>query len=148
MVRRFSRNFSFVPTGYLRFMKCGKRGFTLVELMVVVTIIAILAVGVVPRFARSQSTAGERLAVAQSLALDAAKIEYMTSTGDSAIEAWLNAANDDARYALIRTYLHDPNAAPSLSAYAPRGYTFAFSGSSLSEPTRVLANGVVIHPTS
>lgn len=121
-----------------------RNAFTLVELMIVVVIIGIIAGTVVWKATRSTENMQNLAAVAKARALDQAKLDYLQTSGTTAQTNWTAAADDAARYVLVRTFLHDPTAESTLSAFAPSGYSYVFDASSLILPTKTMHGSTVV----
>ena len=79
-----------------------RRGFSLIELLIVISIILIIITIAVPKFQRAQITARETAAIQEFRALHTAQVEYQSQYG---------------RYAASLTELGPPaSGAPSISA--------------------------------
>ena len=64
-------------------MKCNKKGFTLVEIMIVVAVIALLAAIAIPNLLRAKTAANESAAMARLKALSTASETYTMSNNGS-----------------------------------------------------------------
>jgi prepilin-type N-terminal cleavage/methylation domain-containing protein len=90
------------------------RGFSLLELLIVVAIMLIVSIIAVPSFLRSRQTANENAAVAALRSLSTAQLTYSSSNGGV-----YGTVND-----LISSGLVDSRYAPGMSGYT---YTVALS---------------------
>jgi prepilin-type N-terminal cleavage/methylation domain-containing protein len=134
----------------MRLLKKRVRAFTLIEIMVVLAIMAALA-GIVGTTAVGwYNNSKDKGAIANASILDLYKQKYLSEQGAVAQTAWVAAADDEARYSLIKGYLTSP---PSLLGdgtgsgdYTPKGYLFTLNG--LADPTTVtkLSSGAQIAP--
>ena len=97
-----------------------KKGFTLIELIVVIAIIGILAAIAIPRFAGFQGSANAKATLASLKSIDTAA-QTVASEKNIAITAVTNTE--------ILTALGWPVAAtPAYPTNAPKGVTYSFSG--------------------
>jgi len=95
------------------------RGFSLIELIVVIAVMAAIAAAIIPSISGSREAASEQRAIAAAESLNLAQTRYRLENGTT---RW-NAATSDARYALIQGYLEYGEALAAFKArYAP--YTF------------------------
>lgn len=73
--------------------KFGRKGFTLVEIMIVVAIIGLLAAIAIPNFVNARATAAQNACLANLRQLDSAIQMYQIDTG-----AWPNALSQLSPY--------------------------------------------------
>ena len=88
-----------------------RKGFTLVEIMIVVAIIGLLAAIAVPNFARSRSTAQQRACIANLKQIEGAQQEYLLDSHSSSTAniTWAN---------LVPEYIKRQPRCPAGGAYA------------------------------
>lgn len=130
-----------------------KRGFTLLELLATLTILAIVGAIVVPSYLSSQKKARTDAAISRAAVLDIAKANYLQNKGTDAWDTWdtietTYAADPDgmnnAKYQELKTFLAS-SAEPLLGVggtsagpneYTPRGFRYELNG--LTDPTTVI----------
>lgn len=96
----------------------ARSGFTLIEIMIVISIITILAVFAIPSYLRSRITANESVAIASCKAITSACQSYYANRGNT--------------YPSALTDLISPNSDPPyidtlLSSGTKQGYTFTYN---------------------
>jgi prepilin-type N-terminal cleavage/methylation domain-containing protein len=107
------------------FIHTSRRGFSLVELLVAVSIVGIITFIAVPKVSNVQAEAHKNLAISRAESLNMAVATLVQVRGNSAAAtAWASASGDNAKYALIRPYLGFSE--PTLTEYMPAGYTVEF----------------------
>lgn len=97
----------------------NRKGFTLVEIMIVVAIIALLAAIAIPNFLRMRINANETAAIASLRTLSTAEESY-------------RAAQNPPTYGTLAQLLTPPTGGPAyidatIAAGAKQGYNFAFT---------------------
>ncbi len=97
-------------------MKLNRKGFTLVEIMIVVAIIALLAAIAIPNLLRARVNANETAAISAMKTIASAAISYRT--GHSAYPATLGELDDDT----------PPYIDSVLAGGSKQGYTFTLVG--------------------
>lgn len=77
-------------------MKMNKKGFTLVEIMIVVAIIGLLAAIAIPNFVKARDTARTNACIANLKQIDGAKQIWAleANQGDNATPGWTNLVSD------------------------------------------------------
>lgn len=121
-------------------MSVRKRGFTLIEMLVVMALLGILAAVAFPRLARSTTTMGVRaskqrvasyLAVARSAAIQRGRVARFVRTGNT-IKVMIDSANTQATFAKPIDLGADlgVTVVPTRDtiAFDPRGLAFGFNG--------------------
>ena len=107
-----------------------QKGFSLIELLIVVAIILIIAAMAIPNFMRSKMRAHEASAVAALRVIDTAAVAYSTTysyIGYPATLASLGGANPCINATSTAACLIDD----SLASGTKDGYTFAWTGDGL-----------------
>lgn len=79
-----------------------KRGFSLIELIVVVAIMAIISAVIIPSISGTRDAALEQRAIAAAEALNMAQSRYRLEVG---LTAWDAIAGDADRYKVLKPYL-------------------------------------------
>ena len=100
-------------------------GFTLVETIVVISVIGILSAMIIPRVANIAEVAREQDAVARAHVLNQAMFTYMQRV-PGANGAWTSAGDDAARFSLLHNAGFLPGTSSSLTAFTPDNFTFSF----------------------
>lgn len=98
----------------MKIFRClGKRGFTLVEIMIVVAIIGLLAAIAIPNFIQAQQTAQTNACIANLKQIDSAKtlwaLDNAKTTGDT-----------PAMAVLVPTYIKSTPSCPAKGTYDPK----------------------------
>ena len=104
----------------------AQRGFTLLEMLVVITVIGLLATMVVGGFANVVPAGREAAAVNKARILNAARVTYALTTPD-AVTQWTNALSDGDRATLL-VNAGALNGSPTDWLSATGGYTLGLSG--------------------
>jgi type IV pilus assembly protein PilA len=121
-------------------MRNKQKGFSLIELLIVVAIILIIAAIAIPNLLRSKMSANEASAVATLRTLNTASISYSTAYGG--YESKLDDLGPVAGTAAPTSTSADlVDSVLSTSPYQKSGYTFAYTGSSTTGYT-ITANPV------
>lgn len=92
-------------------IKIGKKGFTLVEIMIVVAIIGLLAAIAIPNFVRARQRAQAEACVANLRQIEGAMQVFAVDTGaaDTAVPTWAQ---------LVPDYIRTQPACPGGGAYS------------------------------
>lgn len=79
-----------------RFTLKGRRGFTLIEIMIVVLIIAVLLAIAIPNFMKARDTSRTKACVANLRQIDTGKVQYAMDAklASGAAVAWANLVPD------------------------------------------------------
>lgn len=93
-----------------RFTLKGRRGFTLIEIMIVVLIIAVLLAIAIPNFMKARDTSRTKACVANLRQLDTGKVQY-------AMDAKLAAAAPVTEANLVPDYVKVMPACPAGGTY-------------------------------
>jgi general secretion pathway protein G len=86
----------------------GKKGFTLVEIMIVVAIIGLLAAVAIPNFMRARQTAQTNACIANLKQVDGAKTLWSLDTGGTGTPGWGD---------LVTAYIKNTPSCPASSSY-------------------------------
>jgi prepilin-type N-terminal cleavage/methylation domain-containing protein len=78
-----------------------RHGYTLIEMVVVLTVLAIILTLIVPSALRSSNAAQYSLSTSMAATLDGAKNIYYAQAGSSAEANWTANATDDLKYTLL-----------------------------------------------
>jgi len=112
-----------------------RKGFTLIELMIVIAIILIIAAIAIPGFLNAKMSANETSAVGSLRAINTAEVSYQTTYptkgyANSLIEL---GGPDDCTPSAETACLIDPD----LSAGSKAGYTFAAAGGGTANQAKI-----------
>ena len=79
-----------------RFTRKGRRGFTLIEIMIVVLIIAVLLAIAIPNFMKARDTSRTKACIANLRQIDTGKVQYAMDQklASGAAVAWINLTPD------------------------------------------------------
>ena len=86
----------------------GKKGFTLVEIMIVVAIIGLLAAVAIPNFMRARETAQKNACIANLKQIDGAKTLWSLDTGNTGTPVWAD---------IVTAYIKKEPKCPAGGAY-------------------------------
>ena len=113
------------------------RAFSLVEVLAAVAIIGVVIFLAIPNIVKIREDAEENLAKSRADALNVAAAAYFQAVGpQTALSNWTAAADNDARYGLIRPYLAFAPTNTAISGYMPKNYFLSFNSTS---PHRIKA---------
>ena len=133
-------------------MKKGSRGFSLIELLIVVAVILVIAAIAIPSLLKSRIAANQASAVGSLHVLNTAETTYMsTYNGYSATLGYLgppdSGMNPVATAAgLIDSVLSGGSAAATVSSKS--GYTFTYLPGVTDETGRVYSYSIIATPTN
>ncbi|MCK4851718.1 MAG: prepilin-type N-terminal cleavage/methylation domain-containing protein [Candidatus Omnitrophica bacterium] len=86
----------------------GKKGFTLVEIMIVVAIIGLLAAVAIPNFMRARDTAQKNACIANLKQVDGAKTLWSLDSGGTGTPSWTD---------LVTAYIKKTPSCPTGASY-------------------------------
>ena len=123
-----------------KFFQTRQKAFTLIELLITLSLVAIICAVIVPNFLTNQKKAKDDNALARSAVLDLAKDAFVQAKGiQQAKTLWAQASNDEARFSLLQSYIGGSsnclNNSDGNDRFAPIGYDFHLNG--LMEQTTV-----------
>jgi type IV pilus assembly protein PilA len=122
----------------------GERGFSLIELLIVVAVILIIAAIAIPNFVRSRMRANEAAAVSNMRNITTANVAYMTTYGIGFANGLTNLSGN--------TVVVDSNAAglidEVLASGVKTGYVFTYTPTVRDSLGHVMAYTLTADPTN
>jgi type IV pilus assembly protein PilA len=109
-------------------MRSQQKGFSLIELLIVVAIILIIAAMAIPNFMRARMTAYETSAVASLRTINTSAMTYMTTYGMQGFPPSLAAMGDGGAVPCTPTPASACLIDPALASGTKSGYTLIWTG--------------------
>jgi prepilin-type N-terminal cleavage/methylation domain-containing protein len=104
----------------------SRTGMTMIEMIIVLIVLGVMYYLIAPNATEAINTADVSMMKGRAAALNLAQANFIEANGVTAsVAAWTSAANDDARYLLISSYLQFPPA--TLETYELNGFTITFA---------------------